>query len=59
MKDLTVTLSIDVDDPLVMAKVSESFARTLAGLAMEGIFGMLYIDESFTAEDDDLDDDED
>lgn len=43
MKTKTVAISVDVGDPATMAKVSEQFARTLAGLAMDGLYGNVYI----------------
>lgn len=47
MKKHSVALMIDVEDPSSMAKVSEQFARTLSGLAMEELYGSLYIYEAF------------
>ena len=54
MKTKTVAISVDVDDPTIMAKVSEQFARTIAGLAMDGLYGTLYIYDSL----EDLEDDD-
>lgn len=54
MDTRTVCVSIDTDDPATLAKVSEQFARTLAGLAMEGVYGTVYIFDPA----EDLEDDE-
>lgn len=43
MKPRIVSLDVVTEDPNTMAKVSEQFARTLAGLAMEGVYGTIYI----------------
>ena len=57
MDKRTVCISIDTDDPAIMAKVSELFARTLAGLAMDGVYGNVYIyDPTEDLEDDEKDD---
>lgn len=53
MRTKTVAISVDTDDPTVMAKVSEQFARTLAGLAMEGLYGNLYIYDALEDEEED------
>lgn len=36
---------VDASDPSTMLKVSEIFSRTLAGLAMDDIYGTIYINE--------------
>lgn len=46
LKSKTVALTVDVDDPMVLAKVSEQFARALAGLAMDDLYGNIYIYDS-------------
>lgn len=43
MEPHIVSMDVVTNDPSTMAKVSEQFARTLAGLAMEGVYGTLYI----------------
>lgn len=43
MDTRTICVSIDTDDPVILGRVSEQFARTLAGLAMDGVYGNVYI----------------
>ena len=43
MDKRTICISIDTDDPVILGRVSEQFARALAGLAMDGVYGTVYI----------------
>lgn len=59
MKNITVSLEVDLNDPEDLAEVSEQFARTLAGLSMRGIFGEIVMRETVVYLSDDADDMED
>lgn len=48
----TICIAVDTDDPAVLAKVSEQFARTLAGLSMEEVYGTIYIFDPMDEESD-------
>lgn len=37
MTDTRISLSVTTGDPQIVARVAEQFARTAAGLAMEGV----------------------
>lgn len=56
MDKRTICISVDTDDPTILATVSEQFVRTLAGLAMDGVYGNVYIYDP-TEDLDDLEDD--
>lgn len=40
---LSITMSVTTDDPVIAAHVSEQFARTAAGLALDGAASIVSI----------------
>lgn len=43
MDKRAICISVIVEDPSTLVKVSEQFSRTLSGLAMDGVYGNVYI----------------
>lgn len=49
---IRVGLSVTTDDAAIVARVAEQFARTAAGLALEGVDAMVMIGPEYEVDDD-------
>lgn len=49
---IRLSLSVSTDDGQIVAKAAEQFARTAAGLALDGVDCMLMVGPDFTEEED-------